>query len=134
MQAAPVSGQASMRLDIEVPREVVRGEPVPIVLRLTNTGDAADLVLQGRPVAFDVIVTRPDGAPIWRRLEGQVFPAILQLWRLESGERLEWRESWTQTTNAGQPVAPAEYLVTGILPTDPPAEMRTAPRELRILP
>jgi hypothetical protein len=31
-------------------------------------------------------------------------------------------------------LGPGEYLVTGVLPTDPPEELRTEPATLRILP
>jgi hypothetical protein len=124
-----------MRLDLEVPPEVPAGQPVPIVLRLTNTANGRrELALQGRPIAYDVIVTQRDGAVVWRRLEGEVIQTILQLRTLAPGESLEFRHSWNQRSNSGEPVAPGEYLVTGVLPTDPPAELRTQPVLVRILP
>ena len=106
-----------------------------MVMRLSNTGNAArDLALQGRPSAYDVIVTRRDGAIVWRRLEGEVIQSILRLQTLAPGESLEFRQSWNQRDNSGQRVPPGEYFVTGVLPTDPPAEVRTQAVALRILP
>ena len=123
-----------MLLELAVPAEVPAGHPVPIVLRVRNTVDAArDLALQGRPTAYDVIVTRRDGTIVWRRLEGKVIQSILQLRTLEAGESLEFRHSWNQRSNSGERVPPGEYLVTGVLPTDSPAELRSRTERLRIL-
>jgi hypothetical protein len=125
----------SMTLEIELPAEVRTGDPVAITLRLTNTsGKPLTVYLQGRPVAFDVIVSRRDGTPVWRRLEGAMVPAVLQVRSLDPGEVLAFSHRWTQRTNLGVVVEPGEYLVTGVLPTDPPAELRTEPVPLRILP
>ena len=124
-----------MLLELTVPAEVPTGHSVPILLRLTNASNAAqDLALQGRPSAYDVIVTRRDGAIVWRRLEGEVIQSILRLQTLAPGESLEFRHSWNQRDNSGQRVPPGEYFVTGVLPTDPPAEVRTQAVPLRILP
>ena len=124
-----------LRLAILLPDSVPLGEPVPIALRLTNLGrKPVTAYLQGRPVAFDVIVSRRDGTPVWRRLEGTVVPAILQVRSLRPGAVLEFHDTWPQRTNLGAAVGPGEYLVTGVLPTDPPAELRTQPVRLHILP
>jgi uncharacterized protein (DUF58 family) len=126
---------ASMTLQIVLPATVRAGEAVPITLRLTNTGrKPVTAYLQGRPVAFDVIVSRHDGTVVWRRLEGAVVSAVLQVRSLAPGEVLEFSDSWSQQSNLGESVGSGEYLVTGVLPTDPPAELRTQPVPLRILP
>jgi hypothetical protein len=73
----------SMTLHLVMPACVRAGEGVPITLRLTNPDRrAADVYLQGRPAAFDIVVTRRDGTPVWRRLEGAVIPAVLQVRQL----------------------------------------------------
>lgn len=124
-----------MLLELEVPPEVPAGQPVPIVLRLTNTANAPrEVALQGRPIAYDVIVTQRDGAIVWRRLEGEVIQTILQLRTFAPGGGLEFRHDWNQRSNSGAPVAPGEYLVIGVVPTDPPAELRSHSAPLRILP
>jgi hypothetical protein len=126
---------ASMTLQIVLPPTVRVSEPVPITLRLTNTGrKSVTAYLQGRPVAFDVIVSRHNGTVVWRRLEGAVVSAVLQVRTLAPGEALEFSDSWSQQSNLGKSVGPGEYLVTGVLPTDPPAELRTQSVPLRILP
>ncbi|HEV2084913.1 MAG TPA: BsuPI-related putative proteinase inhibitor [Gemmatimonadales bacterium] len=124
-----------MTLHLVMPARVRVGEGVPITLRLTNADRrAASVYLQGRPAAFDIVVTRRDGTPVWRRLEGAVVPAVLQVRSLAPGAALEFHDSWPQRTNLGAAVEPGDYLVTGVLPTDPPAELRTRPARLRILP
>jgi hypothetical protein len=125
----------SMTLDLVMPACVRVGEGVPITLRLTNTDrKPASVYLQGRPTTFDIVVTRRDGTPVWRRLEGAIVPAVLQVRQLTPGAVLEFHDTWPQRTNLGTAVGPGEYLVTGVLPTDPPAELRTRPVSLRILP
>ena len=124
-----------MTLEIVLADTVRSGEAVPITLRLTNTDrKPATAYLQGRPAAFDIVITRRDGTPVWRRLEGAVVPAVLQVRSLAPGAVLEFHDSWPQRTNLGAAVGPGDYLVTGVLPTDPPAELRTRPASLRILP
>ena len=126
---------ARVRLDLVVPDSVRLGEEVPISLRMTNTGrNSATVYLQGRPTAFDIIVTREDGTPVWRRLKRAVVTAILQVRVLSPGETLDFTEHWSQKTDSGEAVPPGEYRVVGVLPTDPPAELRTEPAHLRILP
>jgi hypothetical protein len=71
---------------------------------------------------------------VWRRLEGAIVPAVLQVRSLAPGEVLEFHDTWPQRTNLGAAVGPGDYLVTGVLPTDPPAELRTHAAPLRILP
>ena len=90
-------------------------------------------MLQGRPVAFDLVVTRPDGTVVWRRLARAMIPAILVLRRLGPGESLEWRDWWNQADDQGQPVPPGEFLVTGRLPTEPGTHLASPPAPLRLV-
>jgi hypothetical protein len=122
-----------MRLEIAVPSEVRAGDSVPIVLRLVNDGSVqVDVALQGRPVAFDVNVTRPDGTVIWRRLEGETVTAILQLRTLQPGDSLIFATDWDQRDAGGRSVPTGDYLITGSLPSDPPTVFQAAPATLRI--
>jgi hypothetical protein len=115
---APESAPAgSLRFEIDLPPRVAVGEPVTITLRATNAGnDSIDLYLRGRDVAFDITVTSKTGEIVWRRLEGRMVPAILQIRTLEPGESLELNEVWNQQTNAGTPAKPGLYSVKGSLP------------------
>ena len=102
------------------------GEPVPIVLRLTNkTERTLTLALQGRPIAFDVVIAREDGALVWRRLEGEVVTAILAVRTLAPAESLVFEARWNGRDRSGAVASPGRYTVTGILPTDQPAGLST---------
>lgn len=117
--AQPPAPSDSLRLSLEMPERVSAGARAPIVLVVENVTDRPlDLYLRGRTIAFDLIVTAPDGAVVWRRLEDEVIPAIVRIETLPAGGRLELRGDWDQRTNAGVPVAPGEYLVRGELLTE----------------
>lgn len=123
----------SLRLQLIVPSKVRIGAVVAITLRLENAGDGPiELSLRGRRIAFDIVVRRETGEDVWRRLDGQIIPAILQLRVLEPGEVLELRATWDQAATAGTPVGPGEYLVQGLLLTDGPAPLVTPPVSLRV--
>jgi hypothetical protein len=129
------STPVSLRTWVEAPEQVHADEPVSITLRLQNTSiEPVDIYLTGRPTAFDFVVTRLDGAVLWRRLEGKVIPMLLQIRRLAPGEVIEFQETWNQRTNRGEPVGPGRYLVRGILPTDEPEPLKTPPVTLHVLP
>jgi hypothetical protein len=117
--AAAVARQPdSMRVEIVVPPRVAAGEPVPIAIRIANTADRPiELHLQGRTVVFDLIVRKGDMV-VWRRLQGQSVPAILQLRMLAPGEAMELKDTWEQQDDAGRRVGPGEYRVSGEIPTD----------------
>lgn len=125
----------SISFQVVVPDSVSIGEPVPIVLRLTNRTDRPlTLYLQGRPIAFDLTIRASDGSIVWRRLEGEVVSAILAVQMLEPGATLEFEEQWRQVSNRGASVLPGEYTVTGALPTDKPRPLVSAPTSFRITP
>ena len=120
-QAPTVTAQApdSLRLSLVVPHEVRVGQRVPITLRAENTGARPlELYLRGRTIAFDVVIAPEGGEVVWRRLEGEVIPAILRLEVLAPGQVLELRAEWDQRTNAGARVAAGSYEVRGSLLTD----------------
>ena len=100
--------QDSVALRVEVPGSVRTGERVPVVLRLVNkTERQVTLLLQGRPIVFDVTVAREDGAVVWRRLEGQVSGAILALRVLAPAESLTFEAEWDGRAASGARARPA---------------------------
>jgi hypothetical protein len=118
----------SVTFTVVAPESVHRGEPVSVTLRLTNTGDrAVTLYLTGRSITFDIIVAKPDGEVVWRRLEHLASQQILQVKSLAPGEILHLKDTWRAA------VAPGDYTVTGVIPTDR-EPLRTAPARLRITP
>jgi uncharacterized protein (DUF58 family) len=126
--------QDSVAFRVALPLSVHAGEPVPISLRLTNrTERPLTLVLQGRPLAFDVTVTGPDGAIVWRRLEGMVVQSILAVRTLEPAESLTFETRWNGRRRDGSPAPPGRYLVAGKLLTDTPDGLVTPPTPLDLL-
>lgn len=123
----------SLDLSIHVPERVPMGEGVPITVRVRNRTDRPlDLHLVGRTIAFDIVVTAENGAPVWRRLEGQAVQSILQLRTLAPGEVLELSDRWDQRGSGGSPVAPGLYRVQGMILTDEPEPLRTPVVRLQI--
>jgi len=136
--ARPVTARPppdSLRLELVAPDSTHVGEPVALLLRLTNLTDRpVEAHLLGREVAFDILVAREDGRIVWRRLQGAVVPGVLQLRVLQPHETLELRTVWRQRTLAGAAVPPGTYLVYGLLPSDEPTPRRTPDVTLRIVP
>lgn len=126
--------QDSVVFRVELPPAAHAGEPVPIVLRLTNrTEQPLTLALQGRPLAFDVTITGPDGTIVWRRLEGAVVQSILAVRTLAPAESLTFEAAWDGRRRDGSPAPPGRYLVAGRLPTDTPEGLITRPTPLELL-
>ena len=126
--------QDSVAFRVELPSAAHAGEPVPIVLRLTNRSEQPlTLALQGRPLAFDVTVTGPDGAIVWRRLEGAVVQSILAVRTLAPAESLTFVAVWNGRRRDGTPSPPGRYLVAGKLLTDTPEGLVTRPASLQVL-
>jgi len=109
----------SLRVSLDVPERVDRGEAVPMVLRVENAGESpVELRLTGRPPAFDLIVTDAAGDTVWRRLEEAAIQQILVLTTLSPGETLTFEDAWDQRSAGGEPVPPGTYTVRGELPAE----------------
>jgi len=126
--------QDSVAFRVEVPPVAHAGEPVPVVLRLTNrTEQPLTLVLQGRPLAFDIIITGPDGAAVWRRLEGATVQSILAVRTLVPAESLTFEAVWDGRGRDGSPAPLGRYLVAGRLLTDTPEGLTALPAPIELL-
>jgi hypothetical protein len=109
----------SLRLFVALPPVAGLGEPIPISLHIENTTDRTlDLYLRGREIAFDLVVTDEQGRIVWRRLEGEIIPAILRIETLAAGASLSFDDTWDQRTNAGGFAPPGRYHVEGQLLTE----------------
>lgn len=109
----------TLRLWVEVPERTPAGESVPMTVHVENvSGRDLELHLRGRTVAFDLVVSDPEGREVWRRLEREVVPAILRLDNLADGDVLELTDAWNQQTGAGEPVPAGLYRVRGELLTE----------------
>jgi hypothetical protein len=118
----------SLQLDLMVPPAARAGEAVRVTLRAMNRGRRPlELHLQGREIAFDVVVRDETGAVVWQRLEGAFTQGILQLKTLGPGESFDLEATWT-------PRAAGTYRIEGILPTDEPQPLRTPVARVRVTP
>jgi hypothetical protein len=106
---------------------------VPLVFTCTNAGRTpVTLQLLGRTPSADFRISDSRGRPVWSRLRGQTLLGALRLFPLDAGKSLSFREVWNQRTDAGRPVAPGEYLIRGVLLTDDPKGLASAPARLLI--
>ncbi|HET9726117.1 MAG TPA: BsuPI-related putative proteinase inhibitor [Gemmatimonadales bacterium] len=126
--------QDSVAFRVHAPTSARAGEPVPIELVLTNrTERPLTLYLQGRPLAFDITVSREDGTAVWRRLEGQVVSAILAVRELAPAASLKFEAVWDGRCRDGRSAPAGRYRITGRLFTDTPEGLTTAAVPLQIL-
>ncbi len=124
----------SLELSIDMPAQVRQGQPVLITLQVRNTTDRLlNLYLRGRTIAFDLVVSSPDGSLIWRRLAHEMIPAIIRVETLAPGEKLALEAVWSLQSNDGEPVLPGAYRVGGELLTDR-EPLVTPTRPIEILP
>lgn len=120
---------------LDVPDTAKAGSPVPIRIRVRNeTAAPLDLYLQGRDVTFDITVTDSTGDAVWRKLEGEVTQAILQLKTLAPGEVMELSHTWSQKSQRGSQVPAGRYTVRGSVLTDGQATLDSPPATLEITP
>ena len=106
---------------------------MPLVLTVTNTGKV-ELTLQllGRTPTADFRVFDRQGRMIWSRLQGRTLLGALRLYPLAAGQSLTFREVWNQRTAEGTLTVPAVYTVVGVLLTDDPNGLPSAPARISI--
>lgn len=131
-------GHASGRgpaLSLSAPARVGPGEPVPVAVRVSNTNtDPLELYLRGRRPTLDIVVRDSAGGIVWRRLHGEVIPAIVHVMVLQPGASFELRGEWDQATVAGTPVSPGVYQVRGELLIDRVDPLETSPVSVEVTP
>ncbi len=111
--------QEGATVTLVLPDSAAVGTVIPIELRVKNeTSAPLDLYLRGREITFDVTIVDSSGDAVWRRLEGEVVPAILQLRTLAPGEVLRLTAAWDQRSRRGTQVPPGHYSVRGAVLTD----------------
>jgi len=128
-----LSADPNIRLTLHIPERVPTGSVVEITMRIENvSAEPVELYLRGLELTCDFVVTAPNGDIVWRRLEGQVVPAILRLEVLRPGLAIECRDSWCQVNNAGDPVVPGPYAVHGVVLTEGSSTLESAALSFRI--
>jgi hypothetical protein len=106
---------------------------VPLLFTVTNTGKVSlTLQLLGRTPAADFRVSDLRDRTVWSRLRGQTLLGALRLFPLGAGKHLSFRQVWDQRGDTGTLVPPGEYVIRGVLMTDDPQGLASAPMKLRI--
>jgi hypothetical protein len=119
-----------LRLLLDVPRRVPLGHPLVVTGTLTNDGAEPVSVGVGESLALDVVVTRPDGAEVWRRSRHAALPAGAER-TLRPGEVLATGLAWDQRDDEGKRVPAGTYHVRGYLDAAP-RSLQTALRQVAI--
>lgn len=121
-----------VKVRLDAPDSARAGTPVDFRLVVTNDLPApVDLYLRGREPTIDVEVARPNGDVVWRRLDGSLIPAVLQLYTLPSGGHLYVAATWDLQVG-GKPVSAGEYVVNASLLGDD-SPIRAPARRLAIV-
>jgi hypothetical protein len=71
---------------------------------------------------------------VWRRLDGDIVPGIIQFKVLNAGEGIELSHHWDQRTNRGQFVGPGRYAAQGSVLTNGPEPLASVPTPFVIVP
>ncbi|HEX9894824.1 MAG TPA: BsuPI-related putative proteinase inhibitor, partial [Gemmatimonadales bacterium] len=105
----------SVAVTLEAPASVKAGAPVAFRVALANpTSRPVMLYLLGREVTFDITVSGPGGAEVWRRLEDSPFQEILAVRTLAPRERIVLEAEWPGGRQVGNYTATAKVLTDGI--------------------
>jgi hypothetical protein len=124
-----------LRISLTAPESVTLGSIVPIVIHLENVGETPlELYLRGRTIAYDVVIEDATGEVVWRRLEGEIIPGIIQIKVLDSGEVLELSHGWDQRSNRGYAIEPGLFTVRGSVLTDSPEPIVSPAKPLLVVP
>jgi len=108
--SAATAGPLALLLD--VPTTVRAGDEVTIAVTLVNRGAAAASFGAVQP---DVVVTRQDGAELWRRSRHEPAASGAAT-SLRPNEMRGSGYAWDQRDDAGQPVAPGIYRIRAEAP------------------
>jgi hypothetical protein len=126
---------AGLVVSLNVDSQVRAGETVSLRLTVRNVSDRpVQLALAGQQStgfadSYDLVVTRPDGAEVWRFAHGQAFEGILSFKTLRPGEELILKGEWDQRDNRGHTVTPGTYLMRGVFKYGDPPDVQTLETE-----
>lgn len=129
----PEPGPKPLPLKVELilpAAEFPLGTPVEMTLRVTNPTSETVRAYTSYPGGYDFAV-HSGGEEIWRWSHDKVFVAMVGQLVLAPGEVREFRETWDQKDNEGQPVPAGAYMAIGFLATHP--RLRTDPVPFQIV-
>ncbi len=116
----------AMSAELRVPENRYRrGVPIPMALRVQNTGDRPILLQMPTGQQYDFLVER-DGTEVWRWSQGQVFTQALSNLTFDPDEVRTFTIAWDQRDNAGNLVPAGTYTISGILPNMANVSLRSS--------
>lgn len=123
-----------LRVSLSAPDSAPAGSTVPMAIRLENVGIAPlELYFRGRAIAYDIVIRDTAGQTVWRRLQGQIIPSIIQVKVLDPGEVLELPHEWDQRNDRRELVEPGYYMAHGIVLTDRPEPIVSTQKQLLVM-
>ena len=116
----------SLQVTLETDKPAYRaGEPVELILRLTNRSAAAKALEFSSSQRYDFKIEDSAGASVWTWSADRMFAQMMGTERLGPGESREYRERFS-----GQ-VAPGKYQATGVVTASGPALQATTSFSVR---
>jgi len=109
--------------------EYAQGEPISLVLTVTNSGSHIISLSFPSSQIYDFVVRR-QGKEIWRWSGDRMFAAVLTELKLNPGESRTYPESWSQVDEEGKQVTAGSYELTGMVVSKPPVSSPS--RSIRI--
>jgi uncharacterized protein (DUF58 family) len=97
------------------------GEPVELVLTVTNLGPNPVTFRFSDSQRYDLVVTREDGTPVWRWSHDKLFAQVLGTMTLAPGASRIFRDRWDQRDQEGKMVTQGRYVIEGVFPPRRPA-------------
>ncbi|MGE3601653.1 MAG: BsuPI-related putative proteinase inhibitor, partial [Dehalococcoidia bacterium] len=88
------------------------GETVPFEMVLRNRSDRAQTLTFLGGQDFDIVVTNPTGAAVWRWSTGRAFTQQLRMVSFAPGEERRFTATWDQLADAGDQVPAGSYRAT----------------------
>lgn len=106
----------NLRTDVHVPREVDRGEAVPVELVLTNRSDNAVRIPLNTGQKYEFEIWQGNKM-VWRWSQGRFFTQVLGNTVIQPNEEVTYRIQWDQRNADGQRVPAGTYQVRAYVPT-----------------
>jgi Intracellular proteinase inhibitor len=113
-EAEEVSGDVETK-EVQLAVETKESpESVQINITLKNNTDEEKNFEFTSGQKYEIIITDPNGAEVYKYSKGRMFTQALQYLKLSSGESQTWQETWDKKS-AGNKIKAGEYTVTVLL-------------------